>query len=107
MNPLIKIMRLGLGQDRCLFCAIDKHPKASEIEKRLMYCHVADMSRVMFGASPAEFADPCRMHGHLALEAAPMLGEAMGMDEAAIKKTREILDDKRADAIQRAGGGST
>jgi hypothetical protein len=107
MNPLMKIMRFGLGNEGCLFCAIDKHPTATEIEKRFMYCHTADMARVMFGAGPVEFANPCRDHGHHALEAAPKLGEAMGIPPEGIAKVRDLLDEKRAEAVVSAGGGST
>ena len=107
MNPLLKIMRFGLGDEKCLFCEIDKHPTATEVEKRFMYCHVADMARVMFGASPVEFANPCSPHGHRALEAAPKLGEAMGIPPEGLDKVRDLLDMERAKAITNAGGGST
>jgi imidazole glycerol phosphate synthase subunit HisF len=101
---LIQIMRLG--HEGCLFCEIDKHATATENEKRFMYCHVADMARAVFNTGPVEFASPCREHGHIALEAAPKLGEAMGMDPKAINKVRDMLSDTRAKVIANAGGGS-
>lgn len=90
----------------CLFCRIDEHPTASEIEKRIMYCHVADMAHTMFKVGPVHLAAPCSKHSRAALSAAPFLGEAMGMSPAAIAKINEVLDEKRAEAVANAGGGS-
>jgi hypothetical protein len=90
----------------CLFCAIDAHKTATEVEKRFMYCHIADFARLALGQSPAEYAHPCTEHSVAAIDAAPKLGEAMGMPAEVQDTIRDKINKLAALSCVAAGGGS-